>query len=77
MRCGSEQSTCKLVGEVCTVNNECCNGFCGDDGTGTLVCGGSGACVPEGGTRSTSSDCCGSLDECIDLGGGPFCFGGG
>ena len=71
--CGTESVSCKLEGESCSVASECCEAFCGPDGTGANVCGG-GGCVPLDQRCSTSSDCCDPGALCFDLGAGPVCF---
>ncbi|MBP7680826.1 MAG: hypothetical protein KBB95_02975 [Deltaproteobacteria bacterium] len=55
---------CRVDGEGCMVNSECCGGVCGDDGSGGTEC------VPPpvnecrliGETCSTNADCCDEAD---------------
>jgi hypothetical protein len=52
---------CHPSGSSCQTGDECCTGYCSDNGQGQLVCGPRPAgCVPEFGKCATTSDCCGS-----------------
>jgi len=59
---------CHAKGVTCQSGDECCTGFCSDDGNG-LVCGDKPlGCIPEFGKCSVDTDCCG--------GGTLVCIGG-
>jgi hypothetical protein len=52
---------CHPSGSSCLTGDECCTGYCTDNGMGMLQCGNKPAgCVPEYGKCTTSSDCCGN-----------------
>jgi hypothetical protein len=55
---------CRVDGEGCSVNSECCGGVCGDNGAGGLACvpPPTNECRELGETCSTSSDCCDVAD---------------
>ncbi|MEZ4323649.1 MAG: hypothetical protein R3B40_00455 [Polyangiales bacterium] len=55
---------CRVDGEGCAVNSECCGGVCGDDGNGGLACvpPPSNECRELGETCSTTADCCDAAD---------------
>jgi len=56
---------CQTNGVSCETGDECCSGYCVDNGAGMLTCGDKPAgCVPEFGKCTKQSDCCGALD-CI------------
>ena len=52
---------CHPSGTSCQTGDECCTGYCSDNGAGMLTCGDRPAgCVPEYGKCATDADCCGS-----------------
>ena len=65
MRAFWENDPCRQNGSSCETGNECCNGFCRDSGSGSLVCGDKPAgCANEFEKCTTAADCCGSF-ACI------------
>lgn len=66
MRAFWENDPCRKNGSECETGNECCNGFCRDNGSGKLVCGDKPAgCVQEFETCTSSAECCGTGLACI------------
>jgi hypothetical protein len=66
MRAFWENDPCRANGSTCETGNECCNGFCRDNGTGALVCGDKPVgCANEFETCTTAADCCGGSLACI------------
>lgn len=66
MRAFWENDPCRKNGSECETGNECCNGFCRDNGAGKLVCGDKPAgCVQEFETCKSSAECCGTALSCI------------
>lgn len=66
MRAFWENDPCRKNGSECETGNECCNGFCRDNGSGKLVCGDKPAgCVQEFETCTSSAECCGTGLQCI------------
>lgn len=66
MRAFWENDPCRANGSTCETGNECCNGFCRDDGKGALVCGDKPpGCANEFETCKTNDDCCGTTLLCI------------
>lgn len=66
MRAFWENDPCRKNGTKCETGNECCNGFCRDDGKGTLVCSDKPAgCAHEFESCTTNADCCGTSLSCI------------
>lgn len=58
---------CRVDGESCAVNSECCGGDCRQDGNGNFVCTPPppGACRQLNETCTTSADCCDGR-ECVN-----------
>ena len=55
------RAACTANGTSCETGDECCSGYCNDDGGGTLSCGDKPTgCVPEFNRCTADSDCCGS-----------------
>jgi hypothetical protein len=66
MRAFWENDPCRANGATCETGNECCNGFCRDNGAGALVCGDKPAgCANEFENCTTAADCCGGTLSCI------------
>jgi len=66
MRAFWENDPCRTNGSTCETGNECCNGFCRDNGSGALVCGDKPAgCANEFESCKTAADCCGGSLACI------------
>ncbi len=60
---------CRADGTACDTGDECCNGFCRPNASGTLVCGGQPpGCSQEYEKCTTDSDCCASASgfTCIN-----------
>jgi hypothetical protein len=59
---------CEANGLSCQTGDQCCSGYCTDDGSGSLTCGNKPVgCIPEYGKCTTDADCCGSGSlTCID-----------
>lgn len=60
---------CKANGTSCETGDECCNGFCRDDGNGKLVCQDKPPgtqCVQEFEKCTVDADCCDPLQKCIN-----------
>jgi hypothetical protein len=53
---------CQANGKSCQTGDQCCSGYCTDNGQGALQCGTKPAgCVPEYGKCVLDGDCCGGL----------------
>ncbi len=60
---------CKQNGQSCETGDECCNGFCRNDGTGKLVCMDKPPgtqCVQELEKCTVDADCCDPKQKCIN-----------
>jgi hypothetical protein len=61
---------CHDDGNSCTTGDECCSGYCNDDGNGNATCGPRpSGCVPQFNRCLSNDDCCGGGDLLICVGG--------
>ncbi len=58
---------CKADGTACTGGDECCGGYCQQDGNGNFVCSPtSNGCSHDLDKCTTAADCCDATSQCIN-----------
>ena len=60
---------CKDDGASCATGDQCCNGYCSDDGSGALICANeppAGSCSLAQERCEVDEDCCDPIHDCIN-----------
>jgi hypothetical protein len=82
--CGTECVTmrcelldgCRVAGEICGADADCCTGLCATDPQGVGRCRPAGACAVVGDICGMSDDCCAGAMCVADPSGAKRCQGG-
>jgi hypothetical protein len=75
MRCALLEG-CRVAGEICGVDSDCCAGLCAVDAAGVGRCRPAGTCAVTGDICGMTNDCCADATCVADPSGAKRCSSG-